>query len=420
MNSMSSKIGSMIQKLNSKLEDLSENLKLDPLTKLFNNATFETDLRLALSSSSSGYSAVIKFDDLAGLTKQKGNQAVDQLLIDFASLLRSKEDKTHTAYRTSGSEFALLMPNLEETSFHSYIEDLQSDIEHLASNYQVDDIVHIGAVQYIKTSSYSKIYPAMIEAYEQAKNIGDNAYFINENFNSSMSDLAWKELIINTIENNSPEITFTAEAYNYEQEPAAKVMDEAFTLVKDSDGNAVPIGTFFSMAQEFDLVENLDKCIVNKVITLMETSVKTTPVTINLSLSSIKSHGFNSWLASRIATSQLDPKLLVFSLTAYSAKKDINSFASFCTFMNSIGASTLLKRYSPDIIDVEVLQNLHIDYLRLSRDLSSNIAENTDKVKFLELIHDVAALLEVKVLTEGVSDDDFELVKAAHLYGISR
>jgi EAL domain-containing protein (putative c-di-GMP-specific phosphodiesterase class I) len=350
-----------------------------------------------------------------------GNKAVDTLLIDFAALLNKLKFSDFTTYRLSGSEFALLVPNVDENTVISHITQLQSDIEHLTDNYQLDDLIHIGIVHYQRTSSYNKLYPAMIEAYEQAKNIGHNAYFIKDDFESSMSDIAWKELISSTIENNTPEITFTAEAYNYDSEPAQKVMDEAFTVVKDSEGNEISIGTFFSMAQEFNLVESLDKCIVNKVIHLMESTAKTTPVTINLSMASVKSHGFNSWLATRIANASINPELLVFSLTAYSAKKDINSFAGFCTFMDKIGAKTLLKRYSSDIVDVELLKDLHINYLRLSRELTSNIAANTDKSKFLELIHDVGALLEIKVLAEGVKDDnDFALVKDAKLFGISR
>ena len=89
--------------------------------------------------------------------------------------------------------------------------------------------------------------------------------------------------------------------------------------------------------------------------------------------------------------------------------------------MKSIGATTLLKRYSSDIIDVEILKDLHIDYLRLARDLTMAISNNSDKAQFLDLIQEVGNLLEIKVLAESVVDDeDFEVVKATKLYGISR
>jgi len=263
----------------------------------------------------------------------------------------------------------------------------------------------------------------MVEAYEHAKNIGNNAYYIKEDLASSMSDVEWKTLITSAIDNNVPvpEITFTAEAHDYKQIPAQKVMEEAFTAVRDKEGNLLSIGTFFSMAQEFQLVEALDQSIVNKVINVMEKTAKTNPVTINLTMDSISSHGFNLWLKERLAKTRIDLKLLTFSVTAYSATKDIAAFSSFATFINAAGATVLLKRYSPDIIDIEHLKTLNINYLRLARDLTTNIASDPNKTQFLDLIGEVATLLNIKVLAEGVkSDDDLDIVKAKSIHGISR
>ncbi len=420
MNSMSRKIGEMINRLNGRLDTLSENLKLEPLTKLFNQATFEVDLKRALSSGQTGYAALMRFDDLGSLSKQMGKEAIDQLLIEFAEILR-QQGQYSKAYRLQGAEFALLLSVNNSKELKALLTALQHDLEKLGKIYQLDELVHIGVIRYERSSDYDKLYPAMIEAYEQAKIIASNAYFIKEDLATSMSELAWKEVISDAIDNNTPEITFTALALNYQQTTPQQVMEEAFTVVKDQQGQSLSIGTFFSMAQEFDLVESLDKCIVNKVILLMEEKAKNTAVTINLSMSSVRSHQFSDWLKARVENSKLDPKLLTFSVTAYSAMKDITAFANFCHFVKSFGATTLLKRYSSDIIDIELLKDLHIDYLRLARDLTTDIEMNPNKAQFLEVIQDVASLLDIKVLAEAViKDNDFALVKAAHLYGISR
>ncbi len=419
MNSMSEKIGNTIGRLNKKLESLSASLKQDPLTKLLNQTTFKVNLKQALSNGDNGYAAIIKFDDLAFLTKDKGNKAVDNLLIEFAAILN--KPRHGSAYRLYGSEFALLMPSFNKEKMLSAIEKLQTAIDLLGESYQLDDLVHIGIVHFDRVSEYNKLYPAMIEAFEQAKNIGHNAYFVNDNLSTSMSDLEWKEAITEAIDNNTPEITFRSQAFNYQESPAQKVMEEAFTVIRDSEGNSLPIGVFFSMAQEFNMVEALDKCIVNKVISLMEETNTETAITINLSIISVSSHDFAKWLKARLSTTHINPALLAFSVTAYSAMKDITGFANFASFVKSIGATTLLKRYSSDIIDVEILKDLHIDYLRLARDLTMAIADNSDKAQFLDLIQEVGNLLEIKVLAESVVDDeDFEIVKAAKLYGISR
>ncbi|MDO7597013.1 MAG: EAL domain-containing protein [Pseudomonadota bacterium] len=423
MNIMSLKIGSIIARLNSKLASLSENLKRDPLTKLLNQATFYVNLKEILSMGQSGYAAIIKFDDLASIAKNHGNDAVNQLLIKFAQILdqvQQSEPRSST-YRLYGSEFALLCPTLNKDEIIELADSLKVAIAELGQQYYIDDLVHIGIIRFERSSDFNKLSPAMIEAYEQARKIGHNAYFIQEESMSSMSELDWKATINNVIDNNMPEIMLTSDAYNYDGENPVKVMEEAFTLVKDSTGNSLAIGTFFSMAQEFGLEEELDKCIVNKIILLMEQTQQSVPVTINLSMTAVSSSSFCAWLQARIEITMLSPGLLVFSVTAYSAAKDLTAFANFSLFVKALGAKTLLKRYSSDIIAINLLKELHIDYIRLARNLTQDIQADSNKSDLLDIMHEVSSLLDINVIAEGVSqENDFEFVKKSGIYGIGR
>jgi EAL domain-containing protein (putative c-di-GMP-specific phosphodiesterase class I)/GGDEF domain-containing protein len=417
---MSSKIGGMIERLNSKLDSLSENLKRDPLTQLLNQATFNVNFKQSLSSGSQGYAAFIKFDDLAAVSKKLGNKAVDKLLKDFADLLNNVDDRT-SAYRLYGSEFALLCANFSSEDINKLANTLQQQITQLGQDSGSEDLVHIGFTRFDRSSDFDKLMPAMLESYEQAKLIGLNAFFIKEESVASMTDQEWKSTIIDTINNNTPEISFTNRAHNYATDEGELVMEEAFTVVKDSQLNNLSIGTFLSMAQEFNLVEELDKCIVNKIIGLMEQTRHATPVTINLSMHSVASSDFTSWLKNRLSGISIPAERLTFSVTAYAAAKDLEEFAQFCKFVKSLGASTLLKRYSSDIIAVDRLKELEIDYIRLSRDLTTDIQADSNKPDFLDYMHEVSNLLDIKVLAESVVDDeDFELVKKVGIYGISR
>ncbi|HEC59749.1 MAG TPA: HAMP domain-containing protein, partial [Methylophaga sp.] len=87
MNSMSAKIGDTVTRLNQRLDALNENLKRDGLTRLLNQATFNEDIKRYLSNGTEGYAGYIKFDDLSAISKQKGNQIVDNLLRDLARIL---------------------------------------------------------------------------------------------------------------------------------------------------------------------------------------------------------------------------------------------------------------------------------------------------------------------------------------------
>lgn len=421
MNSMSIKIGGTIARLNNRLESLSDSLKRDPLTRLLNQPTFNTDVKRALSAGINGYVLYFKFDDLAAISKNLGNQKVDRLLQDFADLLKSLEADDLQAYRLYGAEFALLAESKDVNSVTKLAEQLKQDINALALKFELDDMLHTGIVYFDKTSEFNRLMPALIEAYEQARNIGLNAFYIKQDSISSMSEQDWREAIVKAIDNNSPEITFTAEAYNYTGTEPVKVMQEAFTVVKDASGNALSIGTFFSVAQEFGLAEQLDRLIINKIIQQIEAEKIPTPVTINLSMISVASLEFHRWLENRLEQSDLQREQLVFSVTAYAAAKDLDAFNHFSRMVKSLGARVLLKRYSSDIIPVDKLRDLSIDYIRLARDLTHNIKGNLSKPDFLELIQEVSSLIEIKVLAEEVeAEEDFEIVKQTGLFGISR
>ncbi|MDT8311169.1 MAG: LapD/MoxY N-terminal periplasmic domain-containing protein [Methylophaga sp.] len=421
MNSMSSKIGGMIARLNSKLENLSDSLKRDALTGLFNQQTFHVDVKTALSAGQSGHIMYIKFDDLAGLGRDKGKQSVDQLLMDFADMLKQYAISPSQSYRLYGSEFAIVYPGSDQPKISAFADKLQKAVNTLGQQYNDEDLLHIGIVEFGRSSEFDRLLPAAIEAYEQSKLIGANAYFIKQHSLSSISDQAWKAAITQAIDNNTPEITFTNLAYNYAGDDPVQVMMEAFTVVRDAAGQELPIGTFFSMAGEFGLVEQLDRTIVNKVLATMEQQHVYAPVTINLSMQSVASKDFRDWLRDRLLQFSLPKNLLAFSVTAYAAAKSQPTFASFSLFVRELGATTLLKRYSSDVIPVEQIKNLQINYIRLARDLTTDIRQHNSKPDFLDIIQEVANLLEIKVLAEGVSkDEDFDYVRGVGLFGISR
>src|SRR5690606_27832439 len=160
-------------------------------------------------------------------------------------------------------------------------EQIQSIASELGQQYDQSDLLHMGIVSFERSSEFERLMPALIEAYEQARLIEANAFYIKENTLSSMTEMSWKATIEQVIKEDSAVITFTNQAYNYsDTAKPTLVMREAFTEVRDGNGNLLPIGTFFSMAEAFDLVETLDKHIVQKVLKLMSAEANPASVTI--------------------------------------------------------------------------------------------------------------------------------------------
>ena len=110
---------------------------------------------------------------------------------------------------------------------------MKQDITELGRQHGITDLIHMGIVHFERSSEFERLMPAAIEAYEQAKLIGPNAYFIKPDNLSSRSEAAWRDIIVRSIGLKTADITFRAEAYNYLGEVPVKVMTEAFTETTD-------------------------------------------------------------------------------------------------------------------------------------------------------------------------------------------
>lgn len=422
MNSMSIKIGQTIQNLNSRLDKLTDEVNRDSLTQLFNQATFNVDIKQMLSTGEAGYVMYIKLDDLSAIIKKHGKHAVDNLLKSFAGELQQLPFPDLRCYRWYGSEFAVIQAEAAGNDVKALAQQIQLIASRLGEQYGQHDLLHMGIVPFARNSEFERLQPALIEAYKQALLIGENAYFIKQDTLSSMNDIGWKTTIEQVIAENESIITFTNAAYSYDDNLQPQlVMREAFTEVRDNTGQPLPIGTLFSMAEAFGASVALDQHIVRKVLQQLSQEAIPAPVMINLSRSALSSAEFQQWLANEISQSNIDPALLAFGVSAYIAAKDLDAYRQFSQFVRQLGAASLLKRYSSDVIPVDMLKGLQIDYIRLARELTRDIHSNTHKSDLLNTIQQIASLIEVRVLAESViNDEDFQWLQQAGLFGISR
>lgn len=427
MNFMSKKIEKVISNLNNRLENISLSLQLDDLTGLHKRGTFITDLKHLFMDNAAGYVFSVKLDKLNEMAKRFGGNKVDRFLIDFANLLKefSTQSTAFTIhiYRFYGSEFALTVLTSSQEEVTALASNLSNKISNLAGDYQLHDIAHIGIAPFNAISSTDEILAAAREAYEQARLVGSNSYVIRSQDNQAKNMEAWRNLAIRIISNNEYRITYIGQTLDL-QKPGkinALVMEEAFTQVVDENNRPIPIGTFISVAEKLGRVIDLDQGVTDKVIAhILEHDIKH-PILINLSLQAVKSNAFQTWLSSRLKQHPLVAQNLVFSLTAYTAAKDTQNFKAFICSIHELGARVIVKRYETQFISLEAIKEFKPDYIRLARDLTTNISTNPGKQAFLETMKQLGDLLEIKILAENVSAEaDYEIVKATGIFGASR
>ena len=422
MNYMSDKIRQMIENLNEKLDKTGQQLQLDGLTNLRNKSCFDSDLKNKLISHAEGYVFFIRIDNLGAFSKDKGRDVVDHFLKEFAKLLEKSIDGLDydiTLYRFFGSEFAMLAESMSRDDVETLGNKLRQELAVLGQNYQKPDLVHIGIVPFDIGSSTNDILSAASEAYEKAHLIGNNAFVIYKNDEKTRGIDEWKRLVRRVTEERSYDIAFVGKILNLQDESEI-VMEEVFAEIMD-EGKIVPIGAFISIAEKYGNIVDVDKGIVQRVIHEITDRNIQHPVSINLSMSTVKSAHFLEWLAAFLKGHQTVVNRLVFGITAYSASKDLNTFENFTLFVHDMDAKIMMKRYESQLISLEQVKRFNLDYLRLARELTAGISQDPGKQQFVEAMKEVGDLLDTRVIAETVEDaDDYELLKSIGIYGASK
>jgi diguanylate cyclase (GGDEF)-like protein len=424
MNSMSQKTARIFASLNEKLEKADRNLQFDELTGLGNQSRFTTELKQLLSENIEGYVLFIKIDDLDNLANQLGNEKTDLFLKDFAKLLKesSTEIEPINSYRIFGAKFALIYKTTSAKKIATFADNITQHLVDFGNRYQKQEIAHIGITAFNRLSTRKNILASAHEALEQAKQIGSNKYFIEKATDHAKDLVSWKNLVEQVIDNKKYQVKYVNQAESMSSDKKnALVMEEAFTFIKDENQHALATSTFISMAEKYDKAVVLDQGVIARVIKSINTNHIKHPITINLSITSVQSGHFRSWLTNALKNHQQIANQLIFSLSAYIIKKHLPIITDFIDFIHSAGAKVILKRYEPQLLPLDELKQLKFDYLRLAREITTDISTNPEKISLVTTIKEFGDLLNIKILAESISSDqDFESLINIGIYGASR
>ena len=424
MNMMSKKIEGVIKRLNNKLIQIGDRLQQDELTGLKNKTSFDTDMKLLFAADITAYLFLIKIDGLSNMVKELDNEAIDEFIVYFSQVLQklSEQQKTKsmmTVYRFRGSEFVILIKEIDFEQAENIAKQLSRAISRVAEKYKKKDIAHTGIIPFSLLETEEALLLAANEAYEQARMIGANGYHIRMVKDQARDITEWKRLVFSVIDNHNYNVTFVGKTNSFKSDEL--LMEDAYTQIFDAKGDLVSTATFVSIAEKYAKIIELDKGVVLKVMGYVNTTKITHAVAINLSIRTIKNSAFLVWLADVIKQNQAISKQLVFSLSAYAVAKDISVYIDFITFVHQLKAKVMIKRFEIRCLPPEKIKILQPDFIRLARDIGTGVVTDSRKKSFVEAMQELGEVLDIKILAEDVYlENDYNYLKSIGIEGASR
>jgi EAL domain-containing protein (putative c-di-GMP-specific phosphodiesterase class I)/GGDEF domain-containing protein len=426
MNLMSGKIEGVIHNLNTRLEEFGNRVRVDELTGLEMKGTFETEMKQRFMADGKGFVFILRVDELGEFASTRSSEEVDEFIKGFVvavkqSLVDAELDGDFL-YRIVGAEFILIAECGDRASAEALCERMTVRLGELGERFGKTNVAHIGGVPFDPQGTTATMVSAATEAYEKARLIGANGYAISEESGNARSIDEWRALVSRIIDQQQFEVDFATHAYGLAEGAADElILEEAMAQVVDADGEALPIGTFISVAESIGRIHAFDMAVVRLVVEYIAASQIDHDVAVNLSFASLASNEFRTELYDLLQQNGDAARHLVFSVTAYGATKDLKAFTSFIDFAHRNGTKVILKRFESRFIPMDRINEFKLDYIRLARVYTENIGSDAEKRTLVEAMKQLGDLLDIRIIAEGVADEaDYQVVREIGLTAASR
>jgi diguanylate cyclase (GGDEF)-like protein/PAS domain S-box-containing protein len=391
----------------------------DPLTGLYNRRRFEAELSRQVAFNSrygpTGAVLVVDLDHFKYVNDTLGHAIGDEMIARVGTLLRERLRETDVVARLGGDEFAVLLPSADEEQARLVGEDIvksvRSQTVQLSKDRQLRLTACVGVAlfgQEYDVGHEAVLVNADIAMYEAKEAGRDRCVLLDatEGPQTQMrARLTWSERIRTALEQDSFELY---------QQPILDIRKNEVThhelLVRlpGDSGELIPPGTFLYIAEQFGLIQAIDRWVVGKAAALIKRlHTEGNPVTlsVNLSGASITDASLLEVVEQEIQATGIDPHSLIFEVTETAAIVNIDKARRFAERLGELGCAFALDDFGAGFGSFYYLKHLPFDYLKIDGDFIRQLPTSKPDQLTVKAIVQIAHGLGKRTVAEFVGDE---------------
>jgi EAL domain-containing protein (putative c-di-GMP-specific phosphodiesterase class I)/PAS domain-containing protein len=185
------------------------------------------------------------------------------------------------------------------------------------------------------------------------------------------------------------------------------VQRELLIRMRHPDGSQepglVPPGYFLPVAEEFGLIMEIDRWVIDRSAELAATGL---PVELNVSGRSISDPRLVDYIKGALERTGADPQMLVFEITETTLIEDDRSARAFVARLHALGCKVALDDFGTGYGGFTYLKQLPIDYLKIDVEFVSDLLYNPASRTVVQAIVKLAQGFGLKTVAEGVESGD--------------
>jgi EAL domain-containing protein (putative c-di-GMP-specific phosphodiesterase class I) len=183
---------------------------------------------------------------------------------------------------------------------------------------------------------------------------------------------------------------------------------ELLVRMLGDDGELVPPGAFLALAEQADLIQQIDRWVLERAIELLaehQAAGRELCLEVNLSAKSVNSPLLPGTIAAALARTGADPRGLVLEVTETAAIVNLERAQRFAAELKELGCQFALDDFGTGFASFLYLKHLSFDYLKIDGEFIRGLADSHTNQLVVRSLVEIARGLDKRTIAECVEDD---------------
>lgn len=427
MNTMSERLSRLFHEQVALADTLHKQVYQDPLTGIGNRRYLETRVNARFAEKDravQGAFFLFQIRDLKAINDRKGYQQGDRLIRETADRIRERSQRfpEHILARLGGGDFALFLPDIDEQTARQVVDDILDDMhrqEVTGLGVIERAAVFSGGVMLDRAVSVGELLAQADMALSAARQTGDEKGHLVSLRDEPAVPVAgkgkWKEVLLDVLARKN--VTFYAQPTVHCTNLSEPMHHELFARIAVPSGEHLSLGRFVTMAEEHDLMPDLDKMILEQVFERTLPSCPLRGITLNLSPISLNDPEFVAWLHGKLAQSSRQGVAVHFEFPEYRIVEYGKVIRRFGEEIKHYGHGIGIDHFGHGLMHFGYLQWLMPDYVKIDRAMTDAIVnEDIDIGFFVNTLCTAAHSIGIEVIVKNIeTEQQWNLFSSLHI-----
>ena len=391
--------------------DLSDAVKRDATTGLLLRRPLLEAIGVRIAAPPAGgvrFMALVRPDKFAELEKDIGARASEQLVAEYAAMLKSHLGPNDIAGRFSGVAFLALLERGNTHDVEAWAEAVLARFSESPSTVgqkTLHSSCTIGLTAVPPAgSSIDAVVADVIAAVRNGRSQGGNQIFHLDKADTDTRVQAYDKIWVKHIKTALMENRF-----RLVQQPVASLQGEdpnmfdVLVRMLDHQGKEVLPAEFMAAAERNDLLKNIDRWVVGASLSFAA-KAKPGALFVRLSRDSVLDNGFTEWLKTQLANGSHNPERICFQTTETIAEQYMNAATAQLGALKKMGFRIALERFGAGRDPYKLLSAVPLDFIKIDGALVQDLAGNFETQTVVKKLVEQAVKLKIETIAERVED----------------